>query len=300
MAFNMDFPDLPADAFNGFTVNPLRLPEGASLGTDHVESIEWYGPGKLHPTHVGDLLHNERFRVVAKLDHQGQSLSWLCRDTVQNKWRRIDIFHASDEITTFALRSANYAIHERQTSLAKPEQQARLEKAHHDAVGRPLETFFHAGANGRHLCVVVPLNGMWNCFRWSLASGGRDSVPMDESWFLRECAAYRARRVPAWDPPRDVHAITEEEMVRILAGVNRGNWMARPVVVVLGDEMRRRASGRERGQLPMYLVLRPERIMDADEEDEDEDDDNEEEEEEEDEGSEYEDSDEDEEMEDHK
>ncbi|KAL2151016.1 hypothetical protein VTH82DRAFT_6114 [Thermothelomyces myriococcoides] len=62
------------------------------LDSDLTEPLHWYGPGKLHPIHLGDTLgEGGRYRVVHKLDHGGEALSWLtrtCRSTSGTASRR--------------------------------------------------------------------------------------------------------------------------------------------------------------------------------------------------------------------
>src|SRR5690349_15253054 len=77
------------------------------------EHLQWYGPGKLHPTHLGDALHNNRYHIVHKLDHDNHSLSWLARDTTTNTWRRIAVVHGSSDVTRGHELAADRMLRER-------------------------------------------------------------------------------------------------------------------------------------------------------------------------------------------
>ncbi|KAK4033649.1 hypothetical protein C8A01DRAFT_49801 [Parachaetomium inaequale] len=201
-----------------------------SLGQRNCRS--WYGPGGLHPTHLGDTLSNSRYTIVHKLDHSNHSLSWLTRDSATNTWRRIDIVLASPEVTKFHANAVERDL------LAHAADAARA-----DARGSILELLHHRGPNCDHLCMVFPLNGTYNCFRWTVQGGGRDKTEMNEAWLVRQCAKLRKDRAEESDgseaqAPENVHAITAEEMLAILG--------------------RPRLSRDD--QVPRYLVLRPDRI----------------------------------------
>ena len=233
----MAIDDLPAD------LAPLTLPPLSYLQCEHVENLQWYGPQKLHPTHFGDRLNNNRFTVVAKLDHQNHSTSWLCRDTARHQWRRIDNIHASNDIKRAKVRAFRESMDERYAVRGRLTSEALQADA--DTAGLPIEMFAERGPNGEHVCVVFSLNGCWNSFRCEIW----DKTLMDERWFVRECAKLREGVAP-----ESVHVITEEEMVRILG---------RPQIIEVTDKLWERVvitDGIQRDQVPRYLVLRPERI----------------------------------------
>ncbi|PSR94657.1 hypothetical protein PHLCEN_2v4389 [Hermanssonia centrifuga] len=47
---------------------------------DHVEDLEEYRPGGLHPVAIGDTFASGRYRVLHKLGSGGTSTIWLARD----------------------------------------------------------------------------------------------------------------------------------------------------------------------------------------------------------------------------
>ncbi|KAK4120638.1 hypothetical protein N657DRAFT_150675 [Parathielavia appendiculata] len=211
--------------------------------SEKTEHLQWYGTGKLHPTHLGDMLDNGRYTIVHKLDHDRHSLSWLARDNLTHTWRRIDIAQAFADIHEQHgnLRAVTEHLLER---AAKGNDRA-------DNKGLAVAKFTHHGPNGAHLCMVFPLQGAMNCFRW----GVRDECAMNAGWFMRRCARLRAEN-GGGEPPESVHDITRGEMLRILG---------RPRVL-RADAQLRRIAGVENSvrleQLPRYLVVRPDRIED--------------------------------------
>ncbi len=50
------------------------------LMDDTAESPDDYGPGKLHPVHLGDLFGGSRYKVVRKLGAGSFSTVWLAKD----------------------------------------------------------------------------------------------------------------------------------------------------------------------------------------------------------------------------
>ncbi|KAK4101202.1 hypothetical protein N658DRAFT_559049 [Parathielavia hyrcaniae] len=211
---------------------------------EKTEHLQWYGLGKLHPTHLGDTLDNGRYTIVHKLDHDSHSLSWLARDHRTNTWRRIDIAQASSDMHHGAhstLRAVNEHLAERTAHGHE----------HANAQGLAVAKFTLHGPNGAHLCVVFPLEDAMNCFRWSV----RDECEMNARWFVRQCAQLRAE-TRAGDAPKSVHDISRAEMLRILG---------RPRVLHVNAELRSIAGveGLVRQEhLPRYLVVRPDRIVD--------------------------------------
>ncbi|KAK4131264.1 hypothetical protein BT67DRAFT_451810 [Trichocladium antarcticum] len=240
--------DLPAD---------LALPTNLALPPDltpliapasyaecpHVESLQWYGPAKMHPAHLGDRLQGGRFLIVAKLDHENHSLSWLCRDTVHHRWRRVAIIFGSDAITQLWHGGAQRRLRERRRLADDDHHQARA-----DLWGEPLEIFWERGPSATHCCVVLPLNGPWGLFRQEIW----DKTTVSERWLVRQCG--RLRGPGGGAAPESVHDITTEEMVRILG---------RPQIIPVTDELWERwvyMPNVRREHVPRYLVLRPARI----------------------------------------
>jgi hypothetical protein len=205
---------------------------------DKTEHWQWYGPGKLHPTHLGDTLKNNRYIIVHKLDHDNHALSWLARDNHTDTWKRISIRHASPSVHEDSIRTVNKHLAER----------AAIGDAAADEKGLAVDAFLHHGPNGTHVCMVFPLQGYMGCFRWE----AHDECRMDERWFVRQCT--RLRSEEGRKGPDSVHEITEAEMMKILG---------RPQVIMVDDKFRSALSvypELRREQLPHYLVVRPERI----------------------------------------
>lgn len=55
-------------------------PKYAWYDYECVESLEDYGAGGYHPTHLGDKFSGGRYEVIHKLGYGGYSIVWLCRD----------------------------------------------------------------------------------------------------------------------------------------------------------------------------------------------------------------------------
>ncbi|EGS22439.1 uncharacterized protein CTHT_0019740 [Thermochaetoides thermophila DSM 1495] len=227
--------------------DPILLPETAYDG-HNTEPLQLYGPGKLHPTHLGDAIGPaeapNRFRIVAKLDHSNHSTSWLARDGLNDTWRRVDFLTGSPDIGRNKAESMTLSI---QTYRAAP----GADIARADAKGVPLEMFTIAGPNGKHSVVVFPLNGDFNCFRWGIEPD-LDEVEMNETWFVAKCT--KLRQTQGCAGPVSIHEITEQEILQILG---------RPNVIMVTNTLFNDFvvdSDIRRNQVPVYLVERPERI----------------------------------------
>lgn len=231
--------DIPSD-LPSLVPYPITLPAStytSDLHSNLTEHLQWYGPGKLCPTRIGEELSNGRYQILLKLDHANHSLSWLARDKLANKWFRIDIVHASETISAQHARAVESQLRER----------AVLGKEKADEKGLAVATFAHRSPNGTHFCMVFPLNGEMNCFRWGVG----DECQMNEAWFVRQCAKLRGG-----DEPKGVNDITQDEMVHILGQPRR---------IDVTPELRKLAHVAEhirKDQLPGYILLRPDKIND--------------------------------------
>jgi hypothetical protein len=231
----------------------VTLPPDAyimDLDSDLTEHLQWYGPSKLQPAHLGDTFADGRYVLTHKLDHDNHTLSWLARDLETDTWRRLDTLHTAAEMAAPRLNAALADIEQRRGPMVS---QARA-----DEQGLALAVYGQTGPNGRHVVIVWPLESRKNFFRSGVPYGG-DRIPMDAAWFVAECA-----RLRAGDPPRCVHDISELEMMAILG---------RPRIILVDDELRRAAFVSRLitpEQIPNYLVLRPDRIVDPENPDEDE------------------------------
>lgn len=108
------------------------------------EDLEQYKEGGLHPTHLGDLYDNGRYRIVHKLGAGGYSTVWLAHDSVSSGWVALKIVVA-------------------EKSPAFEEKAIMCRSLTSDLIDTVFVTFkryFHIeGPNGRHLCLVQPLLG---------------------------------------------------------------------------------------------------------------------------------------------
>ncbi|KAI5924620.1 kinase-like domain-containing protein [Camillea tinctor] len=117
----------------------LNWPDGLE-----VENPERYRPGGLHPIHIGDFIDkDERFQVLHKLGHGGDSTVWLCYDSQNCLLRAVKILSA-DASTE---KSSELRVSE--IFLNTPREE--LDENH---IALPLEHFWVDGPNGRHLCAV--------------------------------------------------------------------------------------------------------------------------------------------------
>jgi hypothetical protein len=228
-----DTPDTPI---------PIILPPStytSDLDSYLTEHLQWYGPGKLHPTNAGDRLHDGRYTILLKLDHSTQWLCWLARDEHTHTWKRIDIVHASETVTEHHLHAVDSQLAERA---------ALQDNKKADEQGLAVDKFFVHGPNGTHLCMVFPLDGAMNCFR----CGALDESQMNAAWFVRHCAKLRGGD----EPVGGVDAITQDEMIDILG---------RPRAIEVTPELRRLghvADDIRDDQLPRQLLLRPDELDD--------------------------------------
>ncbi|AEO68407.1 be73b664-f97c-4a34-873a-cbf627d169cd [Thermothielavioides terrestris] len=243
--------DIMSDSDIASALNAEILPMSAYL-EDYKErvseNLQYYGWGGLHATHIGDQFHHGRYTVAAKLSHEPQWLSWLVRDTVAGKWRRLDMYSGVHSELPGRIQDAKYALSHRE---------AEESDAVADEEGYALEWFLHHGPSGTHVCVVYPLNGEGNYFRWTVWDENR----INEKWILRQCVKLRRERgeeeeAGAGSAPQSVHDIPEDEMVRILGGRK---------LIMVTPELRERAHVEPDVRdelLPRYLVASPPRIHD--------------------------------------
>ncbi|KAG7284958.1 hypothetical protein NEMBOFW57_009574 [Staphylotrichum longicolle] len=234
--------DTPTPSLTTLPLEAYTTDRSAAL----TEPLDWYGPGKLHPTHLHDTLSasSSRYRIAHKLDHGPHALSWLARDTHAATWRRVDVVHAAPEVTAAYARAADAQLARRAEMGGDDDDDGAVA----DARGLAIDRFWLRGPNGTHLCIVWPLNGEMGGFRWAV----RDRSVMDEAWFVRQCAKIRGS---AEAKVGSVHEITEEEMLAILG---------RPRVIVVDEEMMREVGVSKEmvreGQVPRYLVVRPDKV----------------------------------------
>ncbi|KAF3481304.1 uncharacterized protein GIQ15_04063 [Arthroderma uncinatum] len=108
---------------------------------EDVERFEGYRPGGYHPTGIGDLLHDGRYRIVHKLGFGGYSIIWLARDLKINRYVAIKIMIANGN-------SQDCNILRHLGDLKNNDSAKSL-------ISSMSDEFVVAGPNGEHRCVVT-------------------------------------------------------------------------------------------------------------------------------------------------
>ncbi|KAK8022659.1 hypothetical protein PG993_013426 [Apiospora rasikravindrae] len=144
---------------NGTEQEQLYKPDFALGRESEYEDVERYRPGGFCPVDVSTsddpFFIQDRYQVMYKCTHSHFFTGWLCYDTIEKKWRYLEINTASE------------------SSGDSPEQVIRNtlishgvdhDTARKHGVVLPYETFFINSPNGRHRCSVLPYFGA--CFPW--------------------------------------------------------------------------------------------------------------------------------------
>ncbi|KAF2087416.1 kinase-like protein [Saccharata proteae CBS 121410] len=136
----------------------FALPERYYISNkdDRLEDLGGYCEGGHHPTHIGDLFHDGRYRILYKLGFGPHSLVWLARDLHTNKCVALKILTASS--------SRNSRESKRLRALEKGD----IGHSGRSLVAALLDDFWHDGPNGRHRCIVTNPTG---CAVGDLKSG---------------------------------------------------------------------------------------------------------------------------------
>ncbi|KAK7031332.1 kinase-like protein [Favolaschia claudopus] len=108
------------------------------------EQVNEYRPGGLHPVHLGDKLHGNRYEVVRKLGCGASGTVWLAQDHVSGGFAALKIMHANAN-----LRELEIMRHLKKSECADIE----------EYVVRLLDEFEHTGPNGVHQCIVTEVLG---------------------------------------------------------------------------------------------------------------------------------------------
>lgn len=114
-----------------------------------VESLEQYGAGGYHPTHLGDKFSGGRYEVIHKLGHGGYSTVWLCRDFQEQRYVSVKI--AASEIPGGQQQKNNEREIYHALRIGDPEHPGKK------FVISRLDDFSLEGPNGRHQCFVFPI-----------------------------------------------------------------------------------------------------------------------------------------------
>ncbi|MCJ1470982.1 hypothetical protein MMC07_009630, partial [Pseudocyphellaria aurata] len=112
-----------------------------------VEPLERYRKGGYHPTHLGDLFKDGRYKTIHKLGWGGYATVWLARDLLLSRHVAIkisvsEIWHDDNEVQILEHLSNGPANHPGKKHIIQL-----------------LDRFEHEGPNGTHQCLVLELLG---------------------------------------------------------------------------------------------------------------------------------------------
>lgn len=112
-----------------------------------IESLDQYGAGGYHPTHLGDKFFEGRYEVIHKLGYGGYATVWLCRDLQEQRYVSVKI--ATSEISGAQKSNERKIYHA--LRIGNPQHPGKR------FVRSLLNDFIHEGPNGRHQCFVFPV-----------------------------------------------------------------------------------------------------------------------------------------------
>ncbi|KAJ4403624.1 hypothetical protein N0V85_005054 [Neurospora sp. IMI 360204] len=151
---------MPRASFNGRRAagfSPSRQFQTENTG------VEYQGASHCNVVNIGDIL-DDRYRVLHKIAHNSKSVSYLCRDLEDDKWRRVTVARS----------------HQFSTAMDEFEKGAearrRLGEKEAERQGFCLKVFSVAGPNGVYMSLVYPMN--------SHEADLRFCEPYDEAYFL--------------------------------------------------------------------------------------------------------------------
>jgi serine/threonine-protein kinase SRPK3 len=128
---------------------------------DHVENLEKYRPGGLHPICVGDKLRNGRYTILNKLGHGGSSTVWLARD----EFCHTKPYGIGPQLVALKVLSAEESTsgphleaHAAQGLTAALHQCPEVDHVN-SHLGFAIDHFQETGPNGIRLCLVLNLFG---------------------------------------------------------------------------------------------------------------------------------------------
>ncbi|QYS95402.1 Protein kinase domain-containing protein [Trichoderma simmonsii] len=113
------------------------------------EDLAKYCHGGYHPVHLNDLLCDGRYRILNKLGFGSFSTVWLARDEVKEIYVSIKIVVAEQS------HNHNGELQILQTITRTGD----TTHPGHKHVSHLMDSFYHEGPNGRHLCIVLELLG---------------------------------------------------------------------------------------------------------------------------------------------
>ncbi|KAL6803562.1 kinase-like domain-containing protein [Trichoderma sp. SZMC 28012] len=113
------------------------------------EELTKYCHGGYHPVHLNDFLCEGRYRILDKLGFGSFSTVWLARDEVKDTYVSIKIVVAEQSHN----HNGELQILQAITRTGDPTHPG------HKHVSHLLDSFYHEGPSGRHLCIVLELLG---------------------------------------------------------------------------------------------------------------------------------------------
>ncbi|KAF2861390.1 kinase-like protein [Piedraia hortae CBS 480.64] len=111
------------------------------------EALFRHIPGGFHPVHLGDILHNERYRILHKLGYGSFSTVWAARDEQKQRYVAIKI-PVADAPSTL------------ETSILRTLAESKTEHPGMAYLPTLLDEFELVGPNGTHNCIVTEVYGV--------------------------------------------------------------------------------------------------------------------------------------------
>ncbi|ORX46764.1 kinase-like protein [Hesseltinella vesiculosa] len=121
-----------------------------SVYTDDEEDIYDYKPGGYHPVHIGDVLHDNRYKILLKLGWGHFSTVWLAYDAKTEAHVAVKIVKSSRRFSQGA---------QEEISLLDKICQSNPDAPGYQHVAQLLDHFEHEGVNGTHVCMVFEALG---------------------------------------------------------------------------------------------------------------------------------------------
>ncbi|KAF1821332.1 serine protein kinase [Dissoconium aciculare CBS 342.82] len=202
------------------------------------EPIHRYQIGGYHPVHLGDVMHEGRYRVIHKLGWGGWSTVWAARDLKTERYVALQIAAADSVDETREMK----ILRSLQTSLPASPHLIQM-----------LDNFQCEGPNGRHNCLVLELLGP------SVANLVRDKCVGDRlpgrlaKRFARSALEGLAALHQEGIAHGDIHIGNLALSLPMLEFVNEEEFMLKMGKTEVSKIQRR--DGREKGiHVPEYIV----------------------------------------------
>lgn len=115
---------------------------------EDVEDVSKYRPGGFHPTYIGDMLKDRRYRIVHKLGYGSYSTIWLALDTLRRQYVAIKICAANASEDSVEEQILQHLSNTKRESLAAHPGKHMVQSL--------MDAFDLRGPNGHHKCLVMP------------------------------------------------------------------------------------------------------------------------------------------------